>query len=127
MLPSFATSLRARACLGRTPAIFRLLSTHIPIVKKSSAEEELTSSRHINQLKADIKKDILKAEKVMSYSVEKKRLEKHISLLEGRGFTVENHGDSHSLFVTKTAPSGERIVIDFWEDEVIYLIPAPSS
>jgi hypothetical protein len=94
----------------------RLFSSHT--LKKSSSEEEITASRRLHQFNVAINKDLTKCEKAMSYSLEKGRLAKWVAAIEARGFSVENHPDSHSVFIKKTAPSGEHIVIDFWEDEV---------
>lgn len=103
-----------------TRPLMRPLSSQIPppINTKSTTEADLASSRRMQQFNTALNKDLNKTEKNLLYSQEKNRLAKHVAALEARGFSVESHPDSHSVFITKTAPSGEHIVIDFWEDEV---------
>jgi hypothetical protein len=94
---------------------------------KSATEEELTASRRLHQLNMAINKDINQSEKALAYSREKNRLAKYVSVLRERGFSVTNHPDSHSLFLEKTAPTGEHILIDFWEEEVVESAPGNTT
>ena len=84
-----------------------------------SPSDELTATRRLQQLSTAVEKDFSRCERSLRYSVEKERVSVRVSELQARGFKVERHSLAHSLFITKQAPTGESIVIDFWpEDEV---------
>ena len=104
---------RAACCCERV----RGLSVPPVSPGRSSVEEEVSAKRRLRQLSEAVRKDLDKAEKALRYSVEKDRLGKRVEELQRRGFVVENHPESHSVFLKKKTSTGENIVIDFWEEE----------
>ena len=107
-------------CYCYSIRLFSGRHTNVPPAStiRSATEEDVSSARRLQQFNVAIDKDLNRTEKTLTYSQEKNRLVKYVEVLEERGFSVQNHPDSHSVFIKKTALTGENIVIDFWEDEV---------
>lgn len=88
-----------------------------PLRSTPTAEEEAKSRRRLTLFTDALNKNLVQAEKALAYSVSKGHMEKSVADLEKRGFIVENHPDSHSLFLKKSTSTGENVVIDFWRED----------
>ena len=125
------TNFIRRFCTGggkRMPSKFSATPNpaQVPQAPASETEKEITSKRRLHQMTLAISKDLIKSEKTLIYMLEQGRLEKQIDAIKAKGFTIENHVESNTLFLKKVLPNGDNILIDFWKEVRDFIVAVTS-
>lgn len=98
--------------LRRNPIYFRGFSS----VNAEDAGQRYREYRNIQNMDAALTKNIKSIKKKLTKDIEKAKLDQLSELIESRGFEIDTETCPKTLYLSKTAESGENIVISIWRE-----------